>query len=228
MSDHDQLWTADEITWLRNNAYQVTVYQAAEYLGRTVRSVYAKTRSLNLFFRKKITVNVVNGVAMVHRPWTDEEVEYLSTHAATTTMAQMAKHLGRTYTSVAQKVRNSQLKHRSDRAPWSSQEVFQLLALSAKHNTDEVAKRIGRSRHAVRTKMRILGIKLFAGHYSLTSAAEHTGYDSTQLLRARDSLGQTWKRRRHSWTSRYLITDEQLEALCEYLKTERWGKKNVA
>jgi hypothetical protein len=60
------------------------------------------------------------------------------------------------------------------------------------------------------------------GTYTLHGASVSTGYTRKQLRRAASALNQKWKRlcRRGA----YIITEEQLEDICEWLKHDYWCK----
>ena len=103
---------------------------------------------------------------------------------------------------------------------WSKQEHLQLLTLCERRTYDQIAARLGRTPCAVKTYMCENHLKPYCAMHSLTEASRMTGYAVPQLERARNALGQRWRKIPYSWTKRYCITPEQLEALCEYLKTE--------
>jgi len=63
---------------------------------------------------------------------------------------------------------------------------------------------------------------LSRGAYSLRRAAETTGYSATQLRRAMKALAQKWKRT--SSDGSFLIYDEQLNELTDWLRSDYWSK----
>lgn len=82
-----------------------------------------------------------------------------------------------------------------------------------------------RTRKAIYYRAGIVNGKggLTRGTYTLRQATTDTGYAKEQLQRAQSALGQKWKRlsRRGS----FMITLEQLEEMCEWLKQDYWCKK---
>jgi len=80
-----------------------------------------------------------------------------------------------------------------------------------------------RSKGAIRKKAARMGAGgITRGSYALHEAARRTGYMRQQLVRAMRALGQKWKRT--SATGFYLISDEQLEELCNWLQHDYWCK----
>lgn len=80
-----------------------------------------------------------------------------------------------------------------------------------------------RTEEQVRARLRVLGIQMWQGTYTLRAAIKATGYAKHQLLRAREALKQTWigQFKKHRAPGRtamaYRITGDQLDELTEYL-----------
>ena len=84
----------------------------------------------------------------------------------------------------------------------------------------------GRTRKAVSEKiLREFGAGggMCRGTYSLVQLAEETGYTRRQLQRAGKALAQRWARTARGGV--YLITDDQLVQLVEWLATDYWCPK---
>lgn len=81
-----------------------------------------------------------------------------------------------------------------------------------------------RSKAAIYMRLRRMGISggLTRGTFSLQQVSTATGYSISQLRRAQSALGQRWKRT--SRTGPYLILEEQVEELLEWLKHDYWCK----
>lgn len=81
-----------------------------------------------------------------------------------------------------------------------------------------------RSRAAVYAKARALfgAGGLTRGVFTLARLARDTGYHVTQLRRAGSALNQKWKRLGPRGC--YLLTDEQVEDILEWLKHDFWSK----
>lgn len=86
----------------------------------------------------------------------------------------------------------------------------------------------GRTRAALYAKARRLyGRGGFSkGSFSLRKASKVTGYSITQIKRAMEALKQKWKRT--SATGSYLIFEEQLEEITQWLRKDFWSKKQRA
>ncbi len=84
----------------------------------------------------------------------------------------------------------------------------------------------GRSRDSIYAKaLRFTGPGgLTRGSYTLKSACDKTGYTKTQFFRAREALAQKWKRT--SPKGSYLIYEEQLDDLIQWLQKDYWSKKH--
>jgi hypothetical protein len=82
-----------------------------------------------------------------------------------------------------------------------------------------------RSRAAIYAKMkRLYGPGgLSRGVFTLREAMNYSGYSRTQLLRGQKALKQKWKRTGPDGS--YLITDEQLDEILEWLVHDYWCKK---
>lgn len=83
----------------------------------------------------------------------------------------------------------------------------------------------GRSRDAVKAKARRLyqsGIT--RGSYTLNQICKKTGYDKKQVRRAMVALAQKWKRT--SPHGSFLIYEEQVEDIIQWLKTDYWATKH--
>lgn len=65
--------------------------------------------------------------------------------------------------------------------------------------------------------------ELTRGTYTLAALQARTGYHRTQLLRARNAVGQKW--RRTGVGGCYLISEEQQEELCSWLQHDYWHKR---
>lgn len=62
---------------------------------------------------------------------------------------------------------------------------------------------------------------LTRGVFTLRRFIEQTGYDRSQLLRARRALGQKWRRLGRGGS--YLITEDQATEILEWLKHDYWA-----
>jgi len=83
----------------------------------------------------------------------------------------------------------------------------------------------GRTKKALYAKAyRLYGRGGFSrGSYSLSQVCAQTGYSKTQIRRAAAALQQKWKRT--SAKGKYLIFEEQMEELADWLRFDYWAKK---
>jgi hypothetical protein len=150
---------------------------------------------------------------------TQDELDLLQREYPTHTIPEMAAMLGRTEDSI-----KGFLKRRVPRQIkkkwWSKQELHKLMDLAEKYGHTEISKRLNRSIGSVNVKMRALGIHSYHGSFSLNGAERATGYHPDQFKRAKAALHQTWHWRRSGWQGRFVISGDQLDELCEWLKWE--------
>ena len=116
------------------------------------------------------------------------------------------------------------LKHRPRK--WTKFEERMLLQGVGVNGIKWFQKRInkdGRSVDSIRSKARrLFEAGLAKGSYSLLRACRDTGYHSSQFFRAREALGQKWKRTSKKGT--YLIYEEQFLELIDFLRHDYWSK----
>ena len=108
---------------------------------------------------------------------------------------------------------------------WTNREHKILIDSIGHLSTSEIEKRLpGRSWHSIETKCYDLGYSTTQGTFSCAMIEKETGYDWRQIKRARDRLGQTWKR---YGKRKFIITEDQRDDIIEYLKCEvkKWSIK---
>jgi len=83
----------------------------------------------------------------------------------------------------------------------------------------------GRSREAIKAKaQRLYQGGLTRGSYTLRQVCAMSGYDASQIRRAMKALAQKWKRT--SANGSYLIYEEQVDDILQWLRTDYWAKKH--
>ena len=162
------------------------------------------------------------------RQWTPEEDQYLRNNAATQTLRAMGDALHREDSAVWGRLKRLGIMDRKNKPhrAWTKREQFQLMTYSEKYGIQKLMELMGRSKDSIFSQVKQMGLRLRCDVYSLNSACKATGYHYTQLERARDALGQLWRWERFRGFGRFTISQNQLEALCEYLKTE--GQQEAA
>lgn len=107
---------------------------------------------------------------------------------------------------------------------WSKKEKLALLTDTSEASISTVLRHAQRSESAVRAKAyREWGCSsLTRGTFSLAEVVRTTGYNWRQLRRAQLALRQRWGRLRKR--GRYMISDEQIAELLQWLQTDYWAK----
>lgn len=106
---------------------------------------------------------------------------------------------------------------------WTKHEEYTIFQGVGIYGLDWFRRKTGRSLDAVQAKARRMYGPggLTRGSYSLREAVEKTGYHASQLRRAMQALRQKWKRT--SPRGSFLIYEEQLEELVQWLKKDYWN-----
>ena len=109
---------------------------------------------------------------------------------------------------------------------WTKREERVVFQGAGIYGLDWFQRKTGRTLDAVKAKARRLygGGGLTRGSFTLREAARQTGYHVDQLWRAMQALRQQWKRT--SPRGSFLIYEEQLEELVQWLKTDYWNKRH--
>lgn len=111
--------------------------------------------------------------------------------------------------------------------PWGKRERLDLLTGVGAYGWIWFRQRFpGRTMAALRSKLkREVGSSSFTrGAYTRAAVAHQTGYSIEQLKRAQEALGQKWHRL--SAIGPYIITEEQVEDLCRWLRHDYWSVRH--
>lgn len=167
--------------------------------------------------------------------WTDVEVARLRAIWGTMKDAEVAKDLGKTVSGVrlkatALRLREEKGKRAGTRSgevtyPWSKVEEMVLLKNVGHSSIFELMELLpNRTRAGIESRCRRLGFSPTQGTYTRCGIERETGYDWRQIRRARDAIGQVWKR---YGVRKYIITEEQVDDIIEWLKNEtrKWSKQ---
>lgn len=163
---------------------------------------------------------------MNRKAWSVEEKKYLEENHQRLTISEMAQALGRNIHSVGSYLRSHGLARHYEKKRWSNGEVFKLYLYVERYGPHVIAKKMACSLLEVRRKIAHLKLKTRTEVFSQAKAKKVTGYHEYQLQRARDALQQTWQRETFvsrnggKAKTRFTITQKQLDALCEHLKTD--------
>lgn len=159
-------------------------------------------------------------------PWSEDHLQYVRDNAAKLTSEDIAKHVGRSRNAVRSTCRRLKISLIPRYRPWTNRDVFELTSLVERFTVREIAKKMGRTFIAVQHKIDKLnrreGMRLRAvcDGFTLNQAIDKTGYTGKQLFRARRALDMHW---RLTSQKRYFITEDQLNCMCSWLKSERPG-----
>lgn len=167
--------------------------------------------------------------------WTDVEVTRLREIWGTMKDAEVAKELGKTVSGVrlkatALKLREEKGKRAGTRSgevtyPWSKVEEMLLLKNVGHSSIFELMELLpNRTRASIESRCRRLGFSPTQGTYTRCGIERETGYDWRQIRRARDAIGQAWKR---YGVRKYIISEEQVDEIIDWLKNEtrKWSKQ---
>lgn len=102
---------------------------------------------------------------------------------------------------------------------WTKREVYRLMELAETYNRHEIASHTGLHWKTVANRLSLLGIRPKCEYLTLRECVRRTGYLKHQLYRAKAALNQHWRKPITRGQS-YGISERQLEALCDYLKSE--------
>lgn len=161
--------------------------------------------------------------------WTDKEEKRLRELWGTCRDSQIAAALGKTVSSVRFKAGVLGLREEKGRRagcrpgrvtyPWSKDEDLVLMKNVGHLNIFELMEQLPRrNRLAIERRCYELGFSPTQGTYTRLQIERETGYDWRQIKRARDSLGQNWKR---YGFRKYMITFDQVQEITEYLRDEK-------
>lgn len=167
--------------------------------------------------------------------WTELELAKLKDLWGTMRDADLAMALGKTISMVRFKATVLKLREEKGRRagcrpgrvtyPWSKIEDLVLVKNVGHMSIFELMQELPRrNREAIERRCYELGFTPTQGTYTRGKIERDTGYDWRQIRRARDALGQEWKR---YGLRKYMISDEQVQDIIEYLRTEtrKWSKR---
>jgi len=161
--------------------------------------------------------------------WTDDQVIRLTELWGTARDADVAKKIGKSIQSIRTKATELRLRDKKGRRagcrpgkvtyPWRKEEDLVLVKNVGHLNIFELIDQLpGRNRLAIERRCYELGFSPTQGTYTRLQIERDTGYDWRQIQRARDNLGQTWKR---YGLRKYMITFDQVNEIIAYLRDER-------
>lgn len=211
-------WTEKDVALLRAKAVTHTPKELAQLLGRTRTSIAQKMWQLGIPSKDRVAA------------WTEADKSYLlkefNPDQQGPSALAIAKHLGRTRSSVVNELRRLGFWERlGEYKPWTKAELFELMSGCETLTNHELARKLGRSYTSVKFKMYRLGYKPLCAVYSLKEVRANTGYADYQLRRAKKKTGQKWHKAR---SNRFVIHENQVQELCEYLKEEGRSSASAA
>lgn len=106
---HSGTWTEDEVALMRSQYPHRLASDVASMLGRPVTSVYAKATKLGL--QKRLAAGRIGRRGPRNRRvWSDADVAYLQEHFSNTRTIDVARALGRGYSTVCAKAKRLELR----------------------------------------------------------------------------------------------------------------------
>lgn len=167
--------------------------------------------------------------------WTDEDVVRLEELWGTMRDADVAEALGKTVSTVRFKAGQLSLREKKGRRagcrpgrvtyPWSNEEDLVLKKNVGYMNIFELQDALPRrNRVAIERRCYELGFSPTQGTYTRARIEKDTGYDWRQIRRAKEALGQTWKR---YGERKYMISFDQVQEIVEWLRdeTRKWSRE---
>ena len=103
---------------------------------------------------------------------------------------------------------------------WTDQRVWKLMWLAERHTARECAEKLGLHPKTVANRLAVLNIKARTECMTLRECIRRTGYLKHQLYRAKKALNQRWLGAGKGRGHRLGIREDQLDAMCEWLRTE--------
>ncbi len=166
--------------------------------------------------------------------WTDDESRLLRSLWGTLKDQDVANRLGKTISCVRTKATSMNLREEKGKRagtqsgevthPWSKDEEKILFRNVGHSSIFELMEMLpSRTRASIESRCRRLGFSPTQGTLTRCGIERETGYDWRQIKRARDALGQSWKR---YGVRKYIISEDQVNDITEYLKTEsrQWSR----
>lgn len=167
--------------------------------------------------------------------WTDDELSRLRELWGTMRDADVARALNKTVSVVRFKASILKLREEKGRRagcrpgrvtyPWSREEDLVLVKNVGHLSIFELLDMLPRrNRVAIERRCYELGYSPTQGTYTRGKIERETGYDWRQIRRARDAIGQIWKR---YGLRKYMITEDQVQEIVEYLRIEKrkWSRQ---
>lgn len=167
--------------------------------------------------------------------WTDDELNKLRDIWGTMKDAEVAQAIGKTVSGVrlkatVLKLREAKGKRAGTRSgqvtrPWSKSEEMLLVKNVGHLSIFELMDLLpGRTRSSIESRCRRLGFTPTQGTFTRCGIERETGYDWRQIKRARDAIGQVWKR---YGVRKYIVTEDQVQEITDWLRDEKrkWSKR---
>lgn len=168
-------------------------------------------------------------------PWTTAELDKLKELWGTMRDSEVAASIGKTISSIrikatilnlrAQKGKRAGTRSGEVTSPWTKEEEMVLVKNVGLCSVFELMEMLPRrTRAGIESRCRKLGFSPTQGTFTRLGIERETGYDWRQIRRAKDAIGQVWKR---YGIRKYIITEDQLDDIIEYLKNEttKWSKQ---
>lgn len=167
--------------------------------------------------------------------WSEEDLQKLRDLWGTMKDVEVARSLGKTVSVVRFKAGILRLREEKGRRagcrpgrftyPWSHEEDLVLVKNIGHLNIFELMDLLPRrNRVAIERRCYELGFSPTQGTYTRLKIERDTGYDWRQIRRARDAIGQQWKR---YGVRKYMVTFDQVQEIIEWLKNEKrkWSRQ---
>lgn len=163
-------WDPEEIQFIIENNGRMTNEEIGRHLNRCKKVIQNKRRQL--------------GLARDFNPWTAEEDAVLKELVKTYTIGDVAKKIGRSYSSVEARMRRIGIQSPMsgyNKKKWTREEINTLYEMASTSTQKRAAKELNRSKGSVQQKSRKLGINWQQGRISLNEISRVTGLGKTTI-----------------------------------------------
>ncbi|KSU86239.1 hypothetical protein AS180_19690 [Priestia veravalensis] len=154
MTKNQKLWTKEEDLFLKEQYGQMTLQKIGECLNRSKESVNKRVSRLQLR-------NKQNGI---RKRWTPDQDTFLKVNINRMNNREIGKQLGKSPSSVANRIRLLKLVRKTSLRRWTKKEDEYLVRWYGIKTLDQLSRRLQRSIQALESRLYRLGIPGVRAH----------------------------------------------------------------
>ncbi|MFI8657545.1 hypothetical protein [Priestia megaterium] len=148
MSKKQKLWTKEEDLFLKEQYGRMTFQRIGEHLNRSKESVNKRIIRLNLRSEDNC----------LRKKWTTEQDTFLIENIGIMNNHEIGKHLGKSPSSVATRIKILKLTRKETLRRWTEQEDEYLLKYYGSKSLERISRRLQRSIPALESRLSRLGV----------------------------------------------------------------------